>query len=97
MSWRIEETATFRKWLLGLRDRAGQAVIAQRIARLAAEGVGDVKPVGYGVSELRINYGPGYRVYFLKRGDVLIVLLCGGDKDTQARDIVRAKALAKEF
>jgi len=64
---------------------------------LAKGNPGDVEPVGEGVSELRINYGPGYRVYFTKRGAVLILLLCGGDKNTQAKDIVRAKCLAAEY
>lgn len=70
--------------------------IAQRIVQLQAGLLGDVKPVGAGISELRIDYGPGYRLYFVQRGDVLIVLLCGGDQRTQRRDIARAKALAAE-
>lgn len=71
--------------------------IAVRIDRLALGNPGDVKPVGSGVSEMRIDYGPGYRVYFTQRGDVLILLLCGGDKKSQQRDIVAAQALAAEW
>lgn len=80
-----------------LRDRAARARIAARIDRLAFGNPGDVAPVGDGVSELRIHCGPGYRVYFVQRGKVLIVLLCGGDKRTQARDIKTAKKLAAEL
>nr|WP_252263873.1 type II toxin-antitoxin system RelE/ParE family toxin [Paracidobacterium acidisoli] len=80
----------------GLRDAQARARIAARIRRLAFGNPGDVKPVGDGVSELRIHYGPGYRVYFIQRGTVLIVLLCGGDKSTQDKDIEAAKRLAKE-
>ncbi len=72
-------------------------MIAARLMRLAEGLAGDVEPVGEGVSELRIHYGPGYRVYFQRRGDVLIILLCGGDKGSQARDIANAKKLAKEW
>lgn len=96
MGWRIEETPTFRKWIFSLRDEVGRAIILQRISRLAQAQIGDVKPVGDGVSELRINHGPGYRVYFVKRGSTIVVLLCGGDKSSQARDIIRAKSFAKD-
>lgn len=88
---------TFDHWLSGLRDRRAVARIAARLDRLAAGNPGDAEPVGEGVSELRISYGPGYRVYFIQRGPVLIILLCGGDKSTQARDITKAKALAGEW
>jgi putative addiction module killer protein len=71
-------------------------VIVRRIARVAAGNFGDVRPVGGGVSELRIDHGPGFRVYFVRRGESLVVLLCGGDKGSQARDIARAKVLAEE-
>jgi putative addiction module killer protein len=71
-------------------------VIVRRIARVAAGNFGDVRPVGGGVSELRIDHGPGFRVYFARRGESLVVLLCGGDKGSQARDIARAKVLAEE-
>jgi len=77
-----------------LRDDRARAKIAARIDRLALGNPGDVEPVGDGVSELRIHYGPGYRVYFIRRGEAVIVLLCGGDKSTQAKDIKTAKMLA---
>lgn len=92
----IIETPVFSRWIDALPDRRAVARIAVRIDRLAAGHAGDAKPVGEGVSELRIDYGPGYRVYFAQRGDVMVILLCGGDKSTQAKDIARAKALAKE-
>jgi putative addiction module killer protein len=87
----VRQTAMFRKWLDNLADNRARERIAQRIVRLQAGLVGDVKPVGEGVSELRVDYGPGYHVYFVQRGLVLIVLLCGGDKGSQRRDIARAK------
>ena len=93
----VRQTGTFERWLDGLADDRAAARIAQRIMRLRNGLFGDVEPVGKGVSELRIDYGPGYRVYFVQRGAVLIILLCGGDKRTQARDIARAKALAMEL
>lgn len=92
----IRETEAFSTWLRGLRDSQARARIAARIRRLAFGNPGDVKPVGEGVSELRIHYGPGYRVYYVQHGTVLIILLCGGDKSTQAKDIEAAKRLAKE-
>jgi putative addiction module killer protein len=92
----IRETELFSGWLRGLRDLQARARIAARIRRLAFGNPGDVRPVGEGVSELRLHYGPGYRVYFIQRGEVLIVLLCGGDKTTQENDIAVAKKLAKE-
>lgn len=90
-------SATFDRWLTGLRDRRAVTRIAARLDRLASGNSGDAQPVGDGVSELRIHYGPGYRVYFLQRGPVLIVLLCGGDKSSQDKDIIQAKALAAEW
>lgn len=90
----IRTTPHFDAWLSGLRDRQARNRIAARIDRLAVGNFGDVNPVGQGVSELRVNYGPGYRVYLIQRGDV--ILLCGGDKATQSRDIEFAKHLAKE-
>jgi putative addiction module killer protein/probable addiction module antidote protein len=90
----IRETMEFSDWLMGLRDGIARARIARRISRLAAGNPGDVKPVGQGISELRIDYGPGYRVYFVQEGSVLIVLLCGGDKSSQSLDITRARKLA---
>lgn len=87
----------FDDWLSGLRDRRAKVRIAARLDRLAVGNPGDVKPVGGGISELRINYGPGYRVYYMTRSKVLIVLLCGGDKSTQDADIKQAKALADQW
>lgn len=92
----VRETDTFAAWLSGLRDVRAKAEVARRVRRLALGNTGDVKPVGEGVSELRIHYGPGYRVYFVQRGAVLVVLLCGGDKGSQDRDIRSALKLAKE-
>jgi putative addiction module killer protein len=92
----VQRTNVFVKWLNGLRDDMAVARIANRIDRLAAGNLGDVKSVGEGVSELRINYGPGYRLYFTKRGKAIVLLLCGGDKGTQARDIKRAIEIARE-
>ena len=92
----VRRTRRFITWLNALRDPRAVAKIAIRLKRLADGAFGDVAPVGEGVSELRIHYGPGYRVYFVQRGEVLILLLCGGDKSTQARDIAAAKRLARE-
>ena len=94
--WEVRQSPEFEAWLLRLRDTVARAIIVRRIARVADGAFGDVKSVGDGVSELRIDHGPGYRVYFVRRGERLIVLLCGGDKGSQARDIARAKALAQE-
>lgn len=91
------KTSTFDAWLRNLRDRRAKARIAARIDRLASGNPGDVKPIGGGLSELRIDHGPGYRVYFMQRGSIIIVLLCGGDKSSQQRDIEKAKALAAEW
>ncbi len=93
----IRETVLFAQWLDGLRDLQARARVQARIERLAAGNPGDVEPVGEGVSELRINHGPGYRVYFKKRGRALIILLAGGDKATQARDIKAALRLARNL
>jgi len=93
----LKQTETFRKWRLQLKDERTRAVIASRLDRLAFGNVGDAKPVGEGVSELRIDYGPGYRIYFQKRGNSFVVLLCGGDKSTQSKDIRTAKRLAKQW
>ncbi len=87
----------FDGWLLDLRDDRARARIQARILRLSLGNPGDVKPVGESVSEMRIDYGPGYRVYFWQRGQVLIVLLCGGDKSTQDKDIKAAKAIAARW
>ena len=93
----ILRSATFDRWLRRLRDRQAVNRIIARL--LAAEGghLGDVRSVGDGVSEMRVHHGPGYRVYFITRGAEVIVLLCGGDKDSQRRDIDRAKRMAKEW
>lgn len=93
----ILKTDIFVRWLKRLRDDVAVARIAKRLDRLEQGNFGDVRPVGEGVSELRIDYGPGYRVYFIRDGLVLIVLLCGGDKRTQERDIATAKALARKW
>ena len=93
----VRKTEVFVQWLDGLRDIQARARIQARIERLATGNPGDVEPVGEGVSELRINYGPGYRVYFKKRGRELIILLAGGDKSTQAKDIKAALRFARNL
>lgn len=92
----IKQTPQFSKWLSGLKDARAKQKIATRIKRLGFGHFGDVQPVGEGVRELRIHEGKGYRVYFVQRSGKIIILLCGGNKKTQARDISTAKALAKE-
>jgi putative addiction module killer protein len=93
----LVQSTTFAKWLAGLKDKVGQARVKARLDRLALGHPGDVKPVREGVSELRIDHGPGYRVYFQRRGTVLILLLAGGDKSTQATDITHAIRIAQEW
>jgi putative addiction module killer protein len=93
----IRETEEFANWLEALRDRVGKAKVLVRIQRLAKGNPGDVKPVGDGISELRINRGPGYRIYYIRRGTALIILLCGGDKGSQEKDIAKARKLAGEL
>jgi putative addiction module killer protein len=93
----IRKTDVFVKWLDGLRDTQARSRVLVRIERLTTGNPGDVKPVGEGVSELRIDYGPGYRVYFVKQGQTMIVLLAGGDKSTQATDIRTAIRLARNL
>ena len=93
----IRKTSTFAVWLDGLRDIRARARVLARIERLATGNAGDVKPVGEGVSEMRIDYGPGYRVYFKKRGRSLVILLAGGDKSTQAKDVKMALRLARNL
>jgi putative addiction module killer protein len=90
----VRQTERFARWLEGLRDLRGRAKVLARIERLIGGNPGDVRPVGSGVSELRINYGPGYRVYYLQRGTTLIILLAGGDKSSQVKDIDGALLLA---
>ena len=92
---RIAKTPQVDAWMRDLRDDRARARIADRIQRLAQGNPGDAKAVGEGVLELRLAYGPGYRVYYTLRGRVLAILLCGGDKSTQAKDIKAAKAIAK--
>lgn len=93
----ILTTEDFDKWLRKLKDRAGRLRILERIDRLAHGNPGDVKPVGQGVSELRLTYGPGYRVYYLQDGETVILLLIGGDKSSQQTDIDKAHELADEW
>ena len=92
----VRQTKTYSQWFDTLRDRQAKARIDIRIRRLSMGNPGDVKPVGKGVSELRIDYGPGYRVYFIQRGDALIILLAGGDKSTQRQDIKTALDLDQD-
>jgi len=91
----IRQTQHYASWFASLRDRTARARIDIRIRRLSLGNFGDVKPVGAGVSELRIDHGPGYRIYFVQRGTQLVVLLAGGDKGSQSRDIATAHELAK--
>lgn len=93
----VQLTESFQKWMDALRDMRARIAIARRIDRVRAGNLGDTKPVGDGVSELRVDVGAGYRVYFMMRGGHLVVMLAGGDKAGQARDIERAKQLAKEI
>lgn len=91
------KSATFNSWLDRLRDVRAKARIEMRLVRLGNGNPGDVRPVGSGVSEMRIDYGPGYRVYFITRGDITAILLCGGDKVSQTADIDLAKKLAADW
>jgi putative addiction module killer protein len=93
----IRKTETYVRWLDGLRDIHARARVQVRVERLAAGNPGDVRPVGKGVSEMRIDYGPGYRVYYTQRGREVVVLLAGGDKGTQATDIKIALRLARNL
>jgi len=93
----VRQTVEYAAWFSSLRDRLAKTRIDIRVRRLSLGNAGDAKPVGEGVSELRIDHGPGYRVYFVQRGSVLIVLLAGGDKSTQAQDIRKAKTLARNL
>src|SRR5690606_28615971 len=93
----IIRSSTFSAWLAALADSRARARIQARIDRMADRNMGDAKPVGDGLSEARIDYGPGYRVYFMQQGQQLVVLLCGGDKSSQARDIKQAKQIAKAW
>lgn len=93
----IVKSDTFDRWLRKLRDSRARARIEMRIRRLSLGNPGDVQPIGAGLSEMRIDYGPGYRVYYMQQGAVVAVLLCGGDKRTQQEDIAKAKMLAEEW
>jgi putative addiction module killer protein len=93
----VRQTEIFANWFVKLRDKRAKARIQARIDRMELGNFGDVAPVGQGVSEMRIFYGTGYRVYFVQRGSLLVILLCGGDKSTQASDIDKAKKLAQQL
>jgi len=93
----VRQTSLYSEWFADLKDRTAKVRIDIRIRRLSLGNPGDVKPVGEGVSEMRVDHGPGYRVYFIQKADVYIVLLAGGDKSTQEKDIRNAKALAREL
>ncbi len=93
----VRQTDEFKAWLTNLRDARARTIIVNRLARLASGLKGDAKSVGDSVSELRIDYGPGYRAYYTERKGTLFIILCAGDKSSQDRDIKRAKALAKEI
>ncbi len=93
LKWTVE----FQDWIDHLRDRRAQAIIDARIARLRERNFGQTRSLDSGLSELKIDFGPGYRIYFTRRGDLLVVLLCGGDKSSQTRDIARARALLEQF
>ena len=94
---KINRSSVFDKWFLKLRDSRAKYRINERIERLADGNPGYVEPIGEGCSEMRIDYGPGYRVYFKDTGKEIIILLCGGDKSTQEADIIRAKDIAKNY
>lgn len=91
----FQQSDEFSAWLSGLKDKVGKAIIVRRIERAEAGNFGDCEPVGEGVSELRIDHGPGYRLYFTRRGEVVYLLLIGGDKSTQKRDIKRAIEMSR--
>jgi putative addiction module killer protein len=93
----VRKTGVFAGWLARLRDREAKGRIASRISRLELGNPGDVRPVGSGVTEMRIDHGPGYRIYYVTRRSTLVILLCGGDKKTQDADIKQAKALARDI
>ena len=97
MMFEVQKTDEFDEWLSGLADQKAQAKIASRIERLGLGNSGDVKPVGEGISEMRVPYGPGYRIYFKQTDKTIVLLLCGGDKSTQQKDIKRAKEIAAEL
>jgi len=92
--YKLLQTDTYRNWENALHDKRAKQIIVARLFRIANGLFGDVQPVGEGINEIRIHYGPGYRIYFQQRKDILIILLCGGDKSTQREDIKRAKEIA---
>jgi len=94
---KIRRSSVYTKWLKNLRDQRARSLIFKRTKRLAGGNPGDVGPVGEGISEMRIHYGPGYRVYYKDTGKEIIILLCGGDKSTQQADIIKAKKIAKLY
>lgn len=96
MHYQIARTEVFIRWFDALRDRKGQTIIARRIERVAGGNLGDVKALGHGLHELRIAFGPGYRIYFTFEGGVMVVLLTGGDKSSQPRDIAAAREMMEE-
>ena len=93
----VRQTEEFQTWLALMRDKHGRAKILIRLQRLGNGNPGKVREVGGGISEMKINHGPGYRIYYVQRNKIAVVLLCGGDKDSQRRDIVRAKAIASNL
>lgn len=93
----VDGSCPFEAWLNGLRDRPARARIKKRLDRVELGNLGDVKPLGEGVSELRVDYGPGYRIYFAQVGTTIVVLLCGGDKSSQRQDILKAKQYWIDF
>ena len=93
----VKETTIFTKWMIKLKDKVAQSIINVRIRRLSLGNKGDSEPVGDGISELRIDYGPGYRIYYKQIKNRIVILLCGGDKSTQSRDIEKAKQIASNL
>jgi len=93
----VRETDVFKKWMKALKDRTARSIINARIRRLSLGNKGDTGPIGEGLSELRIDYGPGYRVYYTQVRDKLVILLCGGDKSSQSRDITKARRIASNL
>jgi putative addiction module killer protein len=93
----VRQTEVFANWFANLRDRKAKARVQVRIDRMEVGNFGDVAPVGQGVSEMRIAYGPGYRVYFIQKGPIIVILLCGGDKSSQSSDIINSKAIANQL
>jgi putative addiction module killer protein len=93
----VQKTEVFEGWLVGLRDRIAQTRILARITRMELGNFGDHKSVGDGVSEIRVDHGPGYRVYYTERAGVIVILLCGGDKSTQSQDIRNAQAMTRKL